>query len=1060
MMKRLGFLALSLFLIVFLFLIVGVILLYSKQDSIVQSQLEVVNEGFQGEVELGDSHLAIFEKFPYVSLKVDDVRVREFKKEESSVILDVADIYVGFQFWDILSGNYDIKSLVVEDGFFDIVLHEDGTTNIQNALQVASKADTTSSIVNIHLRQIELRNIEIHQREEATNLDISTTINSALGAFESAEEQIMSHVDSDFILDVVKDGDTTYFNNKHFEFHTDLTFDKLTGLLSFKPSGIVMEHGDFELEGSIDTKNQMTLDIEVKGTKPSFDMFIAFAPSEIVPVLERYDNAGDIYFNALLKGPTTDGQQPLVEANFGASEAFLENKEVDKRIDHMGFSGYFTNGSKRDLSTMKFSMKDISANLEEGEFLGALTVTNFQEPEIEMNLDADFDLGFWAAFLNLRDVQDLDGRVELHMKFHDVIDLDDPTTALENLNQAYYAKLDINDFSVSAEALPAPLTDLDLHLEMEGKEAILEKLNMVMGNSDIHIEGTLSDLPVIVHHAPTPVHSHLEISANLLDIEELSKYSEADSTGVKEKIKDLRLAFSFDALGNSFTEFIYLPIGEFFVDDLHADIQNYPHSLHDFHADVLIKEDDLKIIDFTGNIDSTDFHFNGLIRHYSALMKEELHGEVGVDVTLKSDLFRLEDVFTYNGVNYVPPDYRHEEIETLELHALTTVTFDSSKVSSLDVQLDKWEGKMHIHPMRFDDFSGNFQFDDERIRVSDFKGTLGKSSFDIDLEYYSNTDSTQNEQSTFSIQSGFIDFDELFSFQLEQNSKPTDTTDIRTDEDVEEHAEAFNIFEIPFANMKVEADIGQLNYQHHRLANLIAEIRMTKDHFLYLDTMRFDAAGGNFAMKGYLNGSDPEHIYLKPNLVLTDVNLDEFFIKFENFGQDQLVSDNIHGRLTAHVWGNIRIYPDLVPDLDQSEVHLDAAIFNGRLENFDPILMLSDYFGDKDLTRVRFDTIQNHMDFQDGTLNIPSMTIESTLGHMEIEGSHDKDNSMDYHLKIPWSLVKQAAKNKLFGAKRKDDAMEDKIVEVDKTRNTRFLNVYVTGNVDDFDVKLRKPKKK
>ena len=79
---------------------------------------------------------------------------------------------------------------------------------------------------------------------------------------------------------------------------------------------------------------------------------------------------------------------------------------------------------------------------------------------------------------------------------------------------------------------------------------------------------------------------------------------------------------------------------------------------------------------------------------------------------------------------------------------------------------------------------------------------------------------------------------------------------------------------------------------------------------------------------------------------------------------------------------------------------------------------------------------------------------------MEIEGSHDKDNSMDYHLKIPWSLVKQAAKNKLFGAKRKDDAMEDKIVEVDKTRNTRFLNVYVTGNVDDFDVKLRKPKKK
>ncbi len=37
--------------------------------------------------------------------------------EKASPILDVADIYVGFNLWDIVAANYDIQKLLVEDGF-------------------------------------------------------------------------------------------------------------------------------------------------------------------------------------------------------------------------------------------------------------------------------------------------------------------------------------------------------------------------------------------------------------------------------------------------------------------------------------------------------------------------------------------------------------------------------------------------------------------------------------------------------------------------------------------------------------------------------------------------------------------------------------------------------------------------------------------------------------------------------------------------------------------------------------------------------------------------------
>ena len=381
--------------------------------------------------------------------------------------------------------------------------------------------------------------------------------------------------------------------------------NQTTGMVIIDPSGITMEHGDFQLEGNVDIKNNMNLDLELKGTKPNFDMIIAFAPTELIPVLERYRNAGNIYLNAKVKGPTTGKKQPFIDAYFGASEAYLENIKAQKKIENMGFSGHFTNGANRDFSTMEFALENVTATLEQGEIKASVSVFNFEEPDIKMNIDADFELAFWTDFLNLKEVEDIKGNIEMHMKFHDIIDLDAPEKTLKDLNQAYYAELKVEDFSFNSKELPAPLHDLDIHLELNGKKANLDKFNMVLGNSNLSIKGFLSNLPAILHHTEEPVEAHMDIKSNLIDVAELTEYSAKDSLGVNEKIKNLSLGFSFKALGNAFTEYKYLPIGEFFVDSLFVDLQNYPHNLHDFHADVLIKENNLDIVDFTGNIDKT-----------------------------------------------------------------------------------------------------------------------------------------------------------------------------------------------------------------------------------------------------------------------------------------------------------------------------------------------------------------------------------------------------------------------------------------------------------------------
>jgi hypothetical protein len=277
---------------------------------------------------------------------------------------------------------------------------------------------------------------------------------------------------------------------------------------------------------------------------------------------------------------------------------------------------------------------------------------------------------------------------------------------------------------------------------------------------------------------------------------------------------------------------------------------------------------------------------------------------------------------------------------------------------------------------------------------------------------------------------------------------------------VSAHEEAFNIYEIPFTDMQFNVDVGHFIYHRLDLKNMKGQLRTTPDHFIYVDTLSMNTAGGEIALNGFLNGSDPKNIFLEPNLQLTDVDLDQLLFKFENFGQDVILSENLHGKLTAAITGKIRVYPDMTADIDESEVHLDAQVLKGRLENYAPVLMLSDYFGDKDLTKVRFDTLQNHMDITNGKLSIPKMTIESTLGHMEISGSQDVDGEIDYYLRVPWRVVLKATKNRIFGAKENDPDVEDEIIKVNTKKRTRYLNLNITGTLEEYDIKLKKDKTK
>jgi len=1047
--KRL-FMGLIILPVVIISALIGII--YAKQDSIVQTLLKTINADFKGEVIIEDSHISPFANFPYISIDLDNLKLYEDKSRKGTPIIDVQDLYLGFDIITLIKGNMDINLIKIKNGKINIVQSANGEMNIINAFTSDKPVENTEEEFHLNLKSVQLENVDITKKNLENLMTIELFVNKAKSKFKSSAEHMLVSLDSKFVMNLIQDKDTTFFKHKHVVFKTELDYKKKEDKLTIVPSSFDIEHAEFDFEGSIDMKNNAYLDMIIKGSKPNFDIFMALAPEELAPVLKKYNNRGKILFTAELKGSVAEGKLPKVIVNFACENAYLHNTETDKKLDELNFKAFFTTGDSGKPETMEFRLTDFSSRPEAGIFSGHLLVKNFAEPEIDTKIVSDFDLEFLSKFVGVKDLQNLKGKIKLTMNFKDIIDLNHPEKAIEKLNESYFTELQVTNLSFKSKDYHLPIDQVNINAVMEGHEAKIKQFEVKIGKSDISLTGSISDLPAIIHHTRDKVTAILDIKSKYLDIKELTADPKTKKTGVDEQIQNLNMKFTFKSSAKAFTESPNLPVGEFFIDDMYAKMKHYPHTIHDFHADMFIDTSDFRIIDFTGMIDKSDFHFNGRLKNYNLWFMETAKGDTKMEFDLTSRLLQLEDVFSYKGDNYVPEDYRHEELRDLKLHGHVDMHF-IKELKSIDLYLDQFSTKMKMHKYKFEKFKGRVHYEDDHLMVKDFYGKLGKSSFEIDLNYYLGKDKNiKKRDNHFGIVSTYLDFDELFAFNPSPNTKTVTPAD---------HEAGFNIYELPFTDMTIDLDIAHLNYHRYLIHNIKSKMRTTENHYLYIDTLAFLAADGKFNMRGYFNGSDKNKIYLSPVLKMDKVDLDKLLFKFENFGQDHMVSENVHGRLSGKITGKLRMHRDMVPIIDDSELHMDIEVTDGKLEKYAPLTAMADYFKDKNVAKVLFDTLRNHIDMNKGTMSFPLMTINSSLGFIEVSGKQDMNFNMEYFIKVPMKLVTGVARQKLFGGGKNeeiDPEQEDEIQYKDATKKIRYVNLKLSGNSENFKIGLVKDK--
>jgi len=845
---------------------------------------------------------------------------------------------------------------------------------------------------------------------------------------------------------------------------TSLDFNNISGKLMIHPGLIELAYGSLAFKGVVETKKDMDLTIELEGKKKNFDLLYSFLPDDIVQQLSLFKNEGDVFYKGKIAGPVLKSS-PEVDIVLGCKGASFIRTKDQKGVKDIDFYGHFSTGDSNKLSTSYFELTNFYAVPEKGFFKGTFKIENFESPRVSMDFSARIGLEDLMDVFSPPGITEAKGQVEIDIKVNEFTGSDSVLHIASRLEDGTNSRVKLKDVSIKHNAYPHTLHQLSGLLELDGDDLELRKLACKVNNNDLFFSLSFKNLTAYLHHLSAPVDLVLHGESKRLAFEEIIPTAWKDSTAAWQTDVVNDLAFDFDLHGNSadFFDFQYLPKIDLYFRKLSFKSKLYPHVFKEFYGQIKCSDEALDLKSLKLKIGNSDVNCTAFVEHPAAILKKQANKNIHVYADIKSNYFNAKELLVYNGHSLLGDTFdtqvEKEEIRDFELELdgyLPAKALDGVRNGGY-LTIKTLKGKINDMPA-LGKSKGTFTFDTAgTLQLTGFETNIGKSDIKGSLLIRHLFNGTPQKPTYIrgELSSKTLDFDELTHYS---ESKSTSTSTVN-------HDSGFSIFVLPFPIAELHLDIGKLVYHKYTIADIKAKVRSNKDHYIFFDTLSLKAAGGALAASGYINGSDKSNIYASIKLQMKEMEIGQLFYKFDNFGQDYLLKENIDGILTATINAKMKLHTDMSVDMSDALADMEVRVKNGYLKNFGPMHAMAEFLGDKNFDNIRFGDLENTLQFKNGKLNIPKMQINSSIGYIKVQGQQNMNMDMLYEIQVPLSLVRQAGwhmvKSKLQKSKKgaQTQELENAEQEIISSQNglvKGYMTFSIVGNADDFDVRLGK----
>lgn len=499
---------------------------YIYKDKIINAFVDEANKYINTEVSVGKIELSVFEKFPEVSIKLKNLKIAEPGKK-NVYFAEAEAVFLSFDVLLLLKEVYELENIHVENGKVTLIDYADGTNNYDFI-----KKDSTQKSENFgfNLQKISINNVAYTYRNEKNNQEYKGVLSESQNSLAQFGEKTLLKANSSIAIEDIRLGSSSYFSKKKVKLTSEIVIHSENGIYTIKPSEIIVGSAVYNVEGTVTTLPVTLIDLKLKGKNTTFQNLLSLLPGKIAEPFKPYKSDGEIYFNGTIKGEASTHISPEIRFSFGCKNARFYHPDYNKKLENIHLKGYFTNGSKRNNSTSKINLSNITAQLDGRPLKANFTYGNFDDPTLELDFESKALLASVFTFVPKHPFSDIKGEADIQFNFKGK--MNDFKKELSDKNFDFFMAGEITVYGFGFR-----LKDNDLEFKDFGGNFIFNKNDVAatlfsgrIGKSDFMVDGSFSNIIPYLLFENQKITIDANMKSSMIDLDELLKDQKESGT--------------------------------------------------------------------------------------------------------------------------------------------------------------------------------------------------------------------------------------------------------------------------------------------------------------------------------------------------------------------------------------------------------------------------------------------------------------------------------------------------------------------------------------------------
>ncbi|MDC1266446.1 AsmA-like C-terminal region-containing protein [Crocinitomicaceae bacterium] len=346
------------------------------------------------------------------------------------------------------------------------------------------------------------------------------------------------------------------------------------------------------------------------------------------------------------------------------------------------------------------------------------------------------------------------------------------------------------------------------------------------------------------------------------------------------------------------------------------------------------------------------------------------------------------------------------EFENINGHLKVYCDFEAVQNQNSELQLKRCSGDVTI-------VNSNFKLENDKRAFKSVNGNLKFTRRDVRVNQFSLIvdQSDLNLSGSFSNVFNYLYNSGTLAMNLNVKGERVLLEDLGSTTKAEK-IENGEIFALP-DNLKGDVRIAltKIEYGGHQYENLSGNMNI-KNRKVRFSNLSLKNAGATVRGSLSIYEKQPEIFEFKTQLRSYNLDVKSAFKEWNNFYQDVILAKNISGRASLTLALNADFSLDKGINYPSIDSKMNIEINNGTLKNSLLMKDIAESVKDspaklalgkknlklleKRLNEISFSTLKNEITIKNETVNIPKMNISSSALNMNVSGTHEFSNQVDY----------------------------------------------------------------